>query len=165
MYHFESLLGIWKTQCYLPLKITLKSRHSSSTLGIHTRFCMTTPSSLEIYNHTHESLSNQDMKFHRHSLHFAKQQSCQIIHSELIRNENNASCKNTLKNMKNPPWFLCHCAFGDWSEWIGHILWVVVGNTAGITGSSWPRLCSPLTCLQYFNHQGTITYFYQERLI
>lgn len=121
--------------------------HSTSTLGIHTGFCMATPSSLEIYNQTHKSLSNQDMKFHRHSLYFAKQQSCQTIHLELIRNETNGWCRNTEKYKEST---LSLVSLGIWR--LVRVNWshTVVGNTAGITGSSWPRFCSPLTCFPVF---------------
>lgn len=91
------------------------------------------------------------MKFHRNSLHFAKQQSCQIIHLELIRNEINGWCRNTSKNRKNPHWVLVSLCIWrlvrvNWSH-------TVRDNIAGVTRSSWPRLCSPLTCFQFLSRK------------
>lgn len=93
------------------------------------------------------------MKFHRNSLHFAKQQSCQIIHLELIRNEINGWCRNTSKNRKNPHWVLVSLCIWrlvrvNWSH-------TVRDNIAGVTRSSWPRLCSPLTCFQFLSRNSS----------
>lgn len=101
------------------------------------------------------------MKFHRYSLHFAKQQSCQTVHLELIRNEKEWMVQKHFEKYEESMLILVSLCI--WR--LVRVIWShnVVCNTAGITGNSWPRLCSPQTCFQYFN--GHHHHFYQERLI